>query len=139
MANTNVIKITFTMIVYLHETFHLANDCGVIHGASESMIEKPKDWIIGLISWNFQYYIKTMLYVIHYLFLSYWSKFRKNMTAFGGVMAKKPPKSSLKSNLLLLSKYLKVYNLVTTNDILMKLNMIVYLHDTFYFWPKIVA
>ena len=33
--------------------------------------------------------------MIHYLALHYWSKFQKNLTAFGGVMARKPPRSSI--------------------------------------------
>ena len=69
--------------------------------------------------------------MIHYLALRYCSKFQKNLTIFGGVMAKKPPRSSLKPNFLLLRKHLKVCNLTTTNIILMKLNTIMYLHKNF--------
>ena len=59
------------------------------------------------------------------------SKFQKNLTSFGGVMAKKPPRSSLRSNFQLLQKHLKIYNLATTNAILMKLTTMVYPYETF--------
>ena len=74
-------------------------------------------------------------YVIYYLALHHWSKFQKNLTIFGGVMAKKPTRSSLKSNFLLLQKHLKIDNLATTNATPLKLTMIMYLHETI--WQKI--
>ena len=68
---------------------------------------------------------------MRYIELYYCSKFQKNLTSFGGVMAKKPPRSSLKSNFLLLRKHSKMYDLATTNVILMKLTTIVYPYETF--------
>ena len=45
---------------------------------------------------------------------------------------KTPPKSSQKSYFLLLRETLKTYNLTTTDAIPMKLNRIMYLHETFH-------
>ena len=70
--------------------------------------------------------------MIHYLALYHWSKFQKNPTVFGGVMAKKPTRSSLKFNFLLPRKYLKIDNLATTNATPIKLTTIMYLHQTFH-------
>ena len=61
-----------------------------------------------------------------------WSKFETNSTAFGGVIPKKTPKSSLKSPFLVLRKQLKIHNLATTNAIRMKLTTIMYLHENLY-------
>ena len=66
------------------------------------------------------------------LALHHWSKFQKNLTAFGGVILKKPPRSSPKSTFLVLRKYLKIHNLATINVMLMKLARIMYLHGTFH-------
>ena len=63
--------------------------------------------------------------------LQYCSKFEKNLTAFGGVMVKKQPKSPQKWHFWLIGKHLDIDNLATTNGILMKLTTIVYLHETF--------
>ena len=68
---------------------------------------------------------------MRHLALYCWFEFQKNLTKLGGVMAKKLPRNSLKSNFLLLQKHLKIYNLETTNAILMKLTTIMYLHKTF--------
>ena len=65
--------------------------------------------------------------------------FQKHRTAFGGVMAKNPPRISLKSNFLLLQKHLKINNVPTTNAILIKLTTIMYLHETFNLAKKIGA
>ena len=64
--------------------------------------------------------------------LHYCSKSEKSLTRFGGVMAKKPPKSTQKWYFLLIGKHLKLNNLTTTNAILMKLTTLMYLHDTFH-------
>ena len=69
--------------------------------------------------------------MMHYIALHYYSKYQKNLTSFGGVLAKKPPISSLKSNFLLLQKHLKIYNLATTNAMLMKLTAIMRPYETF--------
>ena len=64
--------------------------------------------------------------------LHYCSKFQKNLTEFGVIMmAKKSPRSSPKANFLLLRKHLKIYNLATTNVILLKLTTIIYPYETF--------
>ena len=55
------------------------------------------------------------------------SKCGKNLTKFGGVMAKQPPKS-----FLVVGKHLNINNLATTNAILMKLTTIMYLHETLH-------
>ena len=64
---------------------------------------------------------------LHYCF-----KFEKNLTVFGGVMAKKQPKSIQKWYFLLAWKYLKIHNLATKNAIVMKLTRIMDLHETFH-------
>ena len=48
-------------------------------------------------------------------------------------MAKKPTRSSIKSNFLLLRKHLKIDNLAATNATPMKLTRIMYLYETFHF------
>ena len=64
---------------------------------------------------------------LHYCFKS-----EKNLTAFAGVMAKKPPKSTQKWYFLLVRKYLKIHNFATTNSILIKVTTIMDLHETFH-------
>ena len=59
----------------------------------KNLKKKTKNCFFGLISWNFQYYIKTVIYVIVNIGLHYCSKFEKNLKAFGGVMAQKAPKN----------------------------------------------
>ena len=66
-----------------------------------------------------------------------WWKFCTNPTSFGGVILEKPPRSSQKLYFLLLGKHLKVYNLTTTNGIMMKLTSIMYLNDTFHLVKKL--
>ena len=63
--------------------------------------------------------------------LDHWSKFERNPIRFGGVIRKKPPKSSLKSTFLVLAQHLKIYNFGFTNAILMKLTTSMYKHETF--------
>ena len=46
-------------------------------------------------------------------------------------MARKPPRSSLQWEFLLLRKDLKIHNLATTNAILMELTTVMYLHKNF--------
>ena len=41
LTTANAIKMKLTMIVYPHETFHLAKDWGITHRASEGTIRKP--------------------------------------------------------------------------------------------------
>ena len=67
-----------------------------------------------------------------YLALHRWRKFCTKLTSFGEVILAKPPRSSQKSNFLLLRKPLKICNFTTTNAILMKLTTIMYLYETFY-------
>ena len=62
----------------------------------------------------------------------YWSQFQTNLTPFGGVIVKKDPRSSQKLYFLMLPKHLKVCNLTTTNGIMMKLSMIIYVYDPFH-------
>ena len=109
LATTNAILMKLTTIMYLHDTFHLG---------------------LGL-----QDYIKTC----NTCDALYWNiglhccfKFQKNLTAFGGVKIRKPPRSSLQWQFLLVGKHLKIHNLATTNAKLMKLTTIMYLHGTFY-------
>ena len=59
--------------------------------------------------------------------LHYYSKCGKNLTKFGGVMAKQLLKS-----FLVVGKHLNINNLATTNDILIKLTTIMYLHETLH-------
>ena len=48
--------------------------------------------------------IKTMTYLVHDPTLPYWSNVQANLATFWGVLAKKPPKSSLKRQILLRHK-----------------------------------
>ena len=121
-------KMKLTMIVFLYETFHMSvGGCG--QNTSE---KKTQNKFFGLISWNFQHYIKTITNVTCYLTLQHWSKFCTSRTWFGVVIFEKPPKSSQQSYFLLLRQTLKIHNLRTTNAILMKLTKIMYLHETFH-------
>ena len=85
-----------------------------------------------LISCNFQDHIKNCNIYDVLPCTALLVQVQKNPTAFGGVMAKKPPRSSLKPNFQLLRKHLKTNNLPTSNAILMKLTTIMYLHETFH-------
>ena len=69
--------------------------------------------------------------------LHHWSKFERNPIRFGGVIPKKPPKSSLKSTFLVLPQHLKIYNFGFTNAILMKLTTSMYKHETFHLEQKL--
>ena len=121
-------KMKLTMIVFLYETFHMS-----VGGCGQNTSEKtPQNKFFGLISWNFQHYIKTITNVTCYLTLQHWSKFCTSRTWFGVVIFEKPPKSSQQSYFLLLRQTLKIHNLRTTNAILMKLTKIMYLHETFH-------
>ena len=57
---------------------------------------------------------------MQYLTLRHWSNFQTNLTIFGGLQAKKPPKSSLKGQSLLVRKHFKIENSGTINLISMK-------------------
>ena len=142
LTTANAIKMKLTMIVYPHETFHLAKDWGITHRASEGMIKKPlkksqkTDFFLELSvlltyltaqpKRNFQYYI-----IFSTIALPCWSKFQKNLTAIGEFMAKKPPRSSQQWQFLLLRKHLKIHDLANTNATLIKLTTIMCLHKTF--------
>ena len=80
----------------------------------------------------FQNFSNTLCLLKYYL----WCKFQQDRTIFGGVRAQRPlPPSSTKSHFMdaaLPEKHLKIYNLTTTNAILMKLTTIMYLHETFH-------
>ena len=74
---------------------------------------------------------KNVIYVMQNIGLHYCSNFEKNLTAFGGVMAEKPSKSTQKWYFLLVGKHLNIDNLATTNAILVKFTTLMYLHETF--------
>ena len=136
LATTNAILMKLTTIMYLHETFHLAKNWGVTHRVQEAVNEKPlkksqKTSFLAQFLGIFRTISKTVIYVTRYIAPHYFFKFQKNLTAFGGVMARKPPRSSLQWQFLLLRKQLKIHNLATTNSILMKLTTIMYFHKTF--------
>ena len=95
LATTNATPMKLTTIIYRHETFYLAKNCGVTHGAWKTSEREPENQFFGLISWNFRTVSKTIIYVMRYIALHYCSIFQKNLTAFRGVMARKPPRSSL--------------------------------------------
>ena len=57
---------------------------------------------------------------MQYLTLRHWSNFQTNLTIFGGLQAKKPPKSSLKRQSLLVRKHFEIENSGTINLISMK-------------------
>ena len=77
------------------------------------------------------------MYVMCKIALHYCSKFQKNLTGFGRVMGRKPLRSSLQWQFQLVGKHLIIYNLATTNAILMKLTTIIYLHETFHLAKKL--
>ena len=119
----------------------------------------PQNWFFGSIFSNFQDYIKSrnicdtlfctalLVKVLYKLDLIWACNLPKTTqkqpkiplfagtTKFGLVIYPKLPKSSQKSHFLLVRQTLKIYNLTTTNAILMKLTRIVYLHETFHL-PK---
>ena len=68
---------------------------------------------------------------MRYFALQYWWKFCTNWNRLGGAIYEKLPKSGLQWYFSLLRKYLKIYNLATTDAILMKLTTIMYLHRGF--------
>ena len=110
---------------------------GVTKRAWEGVIQKlpkisQKFRFLAEFFWNFYISQKTVTYVVSYLPLYHWSKFGTNPTSFGGVIVEKPPRSSQKLYFLLLWKHLKVYNLTTTNGIMMKPTTLMYLYETFY-------
>ena len=41
LKTTNAIEMKLTMVVYLHEAFHLTKDLGVTHKVWEGVVEKP--------------------------------------------------------------------------------------------------
>ena len=84
-----------------------------------------------LISWIFKAISKTLIHGMCYLTLHHWEKFQRNLTAFGGATARKPPRSSLQMSFLL-RKHLKIHNMATTNATQMKLTTIMYLHEIFH-------
>ena len=51
-------------------------------------------------------------------------------TIFGGVRAQNPPKKNHFMDAKSLRKTLKLFNLTTTNSVLMKLTTIIYLHES---------
>ena len=65
--------------------------------------------------------IKSIIDMIYYLVLHRWWQFETNLITFWVVMAKKPPKASLKSYFLLLWKHLKFENSWTIDQTQMKL------------------
>ena len=73
-----------------------------------------------------------MAYLMHELTLHYWLNFQANVTTFRGVLAEKPPKSSLKRQFLLGHTHLKKSNLGTKNLISMKLARYMYHLNTFH-------
>ena len=60
-----------------------------------------------------------------------WLKFQQTRAIFGRERAQKTPKRSHFMGAASSWKQLKIYNLTTTNPILMKLTTIIYLHKTF--------
>ena len=64
LTTRNAILMKLTTIMYLHETFHLAkklgrNSQGVGGRKQKTSEEEPENQFFGLISWNFQNYIKN--------------------------------------------------------------------------------
>ena len=53
-------------------------------------------------------------------------------SAFGGVMARKPPRRILQWQFFLVGKHLGIHNLTTTNAILMKFTTIMHPHETIH-------
>ena len=60
-----------------------------------------------------------------------WSKFQQTRVIFGGERVQKPPERGHFMDAAFPRKHLKIYNLTTTNDTLMKLTTIMYLHKKF--------
>ena len=95
-ANATLMK--RTTIMYLYETFHLTKDWSVTHRVYEGVNKKPlkisqKFSFLAQFLGTFNTKLKTVLYVMHYLTLRYWSKFQTNLVPCGGVMAKKYPEA----------------------------------------------
>ena len=68
---------------------------------------------------------------MYYLTLHHWSNFQTILTILGGAQAKKPSKSSLKGQFLLVQKHLKIENSGTTNPISMEFTQYMYHLNTF--------
>ena len=60
-----------------------------------------------------------------------WSKFQQTRAIFGGERAQKPPKWGHFMDAASPQQHFKIYNLTTTNAILMKLTTIMYLRKKF--------
>ena len=98
-ANATLMK--RTTIMYLYETFHLTKDWSVTHRVYEGVNKKSlkmsqKFSFLAQFLGAFNTKLKTVINVMHYLTLRYWSKFQTNLVPYGGVMAKKLPRSSQK-------------------------------------------
>ena len=61
----------------------------VSEGTAKKSLKNSQKKFFGFFSWNFQGYIQNSIYMILCFALHYWSKFQKNLTAFGGVIPKK--------------------------------------------------
>ena len=90
-----------TTIVYLHRIFHLVKNWGVTHKAKEGVVQKllqtnHKMRFLGYFLGILKTISKTLIHVMENICLYYCSKLENNLSAFGGVMAKKPPKSTQK-------------------------------------------
>ena len=93
-GTTNGIKIKLTTIMYPHETFDLANNLGVTYWASQDMVKKPlkkcqKFCFLASFLGIFRTVNKIVLDIILCIALHHWSKFQKNVTAFGGSYGQK--------------------------------------------------
>ena len=98
-ANATLMK--RTTIMYLYETFHLTKDWSVTHRVYEGVNKKPlkmgqKFCFLAQFLGTFNTKLKTIIYVMHYLTLRYWSKFQTNLVPYGGGYGQKIPRSSQK-------------------------------------------
>ena len=123
--------------MYLHETFLLVKRWGVTQREKEGVGQKllnpnHKMRFFGSFFRIFSPISKNIMYLMQNIVLHYCSKFEKNLNTFGGVMAKKPPKSTQKWYFLLVGKHLKIHNLPTINSTPIKLTRIMCLHETFH-------
>ena len=85
-------------------------------------------WLISTLTLNFERLFGGCLFLMKdYL----WLKFQQTQAIFVGERAQKSPKNSHFMDAALPQKHLKLYNLTTTNAILMNLTAIMYLHKVF--------
>ena len=101
LTTTNAILMKLTTKMYLNKVFHFPKPWGVNNRAQKGINEKPvkmsQKRVFGPILDHFcNTTIKIVAYLMPYSTLHHWLIFQTILATSGGIMAKTPPKSSLK-------------------------------------------